>query len=349
MSMTAPSVRYLVLWLTTACNLQCAYCYRRTGEVVQAMPLEVARAALSLASASGLPFHVQLAGGEPTLEPGLIEAVGRMVREARWPATMAVQTNGTMIDASIVDLCRRYDIGIGVSLDGPPHVQERLRGGAAAVFRGLMLLAQAAMPVRVTTVLSSVNVGRLHELALVLARFANIQGLGLDPLVRTGRARDAADLSPRTEAIRSGIRAMSDAIRQINLRRSSPIHWREFDAVRQALSNNGPRRHFCHACTGEALAVHPDGAVYPCGQTIGDQDMAAGTVDAVDWARLRACYHDVLLWGDCGACLLAGRCPGDCPSRLYYNNGTDVPVMCAVYQTIAETLTGREPYTNDPD
>lgn len=71
MSAKAPSLRYVVLWLTTACNLRCAYCYRGDPPA-STMPLEVARSALKLAAQSGLPFHVQMAGGEPTLEPGLM-------------------------------------------------------------------------------------------------------------------------------------------------------------------------------------------------------------------------------------------------------------------------------------
>jgi sulfatase maturation enzyme AslB (radical SAM superfamily) len=56
--------RHLVLWLTTACNLRCAYCYR--GEPADmTMPMEVARAALALAGASRVPFHVQLAAVSP--------------------------------------------------------------------------------------------------------------------------------------------------------------------------------------------------------------------------------------------------------------------------------------------
>lgn len=63
--MTSPAVRYLVLWLTTACNMRCRYCYR-SPEAPKAMPRNTALAALHLAAASGKSFHVQLAGGEPT-------------------------------------------------------------------------------------------------------------------------------------------------------------------------------------------------------------------------------------------------------------------------------------------
>ncbi len=345
--MTSPTVRYLVLWLTTACNMRCRYCYR-SPEVPKAMPRDIALAALSLAAASGLPFHVQLAGGEPTVQPGLIEFVGRTVREAGWPATVALQTNGTLIDRNLGDLCRRYGIGVGVSLDGPPEVQEQLRGQAGATFRGLALLEEMSIPVRVTTVLSSVNVGRLYDLAVCLARFTNIRGVGLDPLVLAGAARTTPDLSPSPEAVRSGVRALFEAMEWINRDCAIPIEWRESDAVRRALLGSGPVRPYCHACQGESLAVHPSGAVYPCGQTIGDPDMAAGAIDAVDWERLRTYYQGLQFHGDCTTCPLAGRCPGDCPSRLHYNNGAGTPAMCIVYQAIAEMLTGKPAGRNTP-
>jgi len=304
------------------------------------MSVAVARAALSLAAASGQPFHVQLAGGEPTLEPALIEAVGRMVRQAGWPATLAIQTNGTRIDAALIELCRRYDISIGMSIDGPPEVQERVRGEAAATFRGLRLLERAALPVRVTSVLSSANVARLRELALCLGAFANVSGVGLDPLVAAGAARHADALVPHDEAIRFGIRAMCETVRGLNRLRAQPFQWRESAAVHRALTGSAPARPYCHACRGESLAIHPDGSAYPCAQAIGDPAMQVGTVDGMDWSRLRAVYQGVQLRGDCDACALAGHCPGDCPSRLFYNAGT-APVMCRIYQTIADFLTRR--------
>jgi uncharacterized protein len=303
------------------------------------MSRDVVQAALSLAAASGLPFHVQLAGGEPTLEPGLIEFVGGMVREARWPTTLALQTNGTLIDRCLADLCRRYDIGVGVSLDGPPEVQEKLRGGSGATFRGLSILETMRVPVRVTTVLSSINAGRLYDLALSIARFGNIRGVGLDPIVLKGEAKRIPDLFPSQNAVRSGVQALLGALKQIHWDCGVCLSWRELDAVRRALSRSGPAGPYCHACRAESLAVHPDGTVYPCGQTIGDSNMAAGTVDSIDWVKLKTCYQSFQLGGECSDCPLAGRCPGDCPSRLRYNNGTGTNAMCIIYRTIAQALT----------
>jgi len=92
------------------------------------MDREVAAGSLEYAAGSGLPFHVQLTGGEPTLEPALIEWVVSLIRQKGWPATIGLQTNGSLLDRSLVGICKHYDIQMGVSLDGPPEVQERMRG-----------------------------------------------------------------------------------------------------------------------------------------------------------------------------------------------------------------------------
>ena len=231
-----PPVRYLVLWLTTACNLRCTYCYRG-DQPGQTMSVEVARTALNLAAASGLPFHVQLAGGEPTLEPELMEAIGKIIREAGWSATLAVQTNGTLIDKHLVDMCQRSSIAFGISLDGPPELHERIRGNSAATFRGLALLDRARIPVHVTAVLSALNVMHLDRLIMALACFANVQGVALDPVVLKGNAllsdehRSAAgsqatafnSVIPSESDVQAGIHTMLFTLNRIN-RMRFPSH-----------------------------------------------------------------------------------------------------------------------------
>jgi len=380
----SPTLRYLVLWLTTDCNLRCVYCYRG-DQPGRTMPLEVARTALEIAAASGLPFHVQLAGGEPTLVPELMEVIGRIIREADWPATIAVQTNGTLVDKQLINLCRRFSISFGISLDGPPEVHESIRGSAGATFRGLTLLDREKMPAHVTAVLSALNVMDLGRLILSLAAFANVQGVALDPVVLKGNAlsgfehsfslsthangkktsspcngphnglrgetsletsqRDGQEqplhhsMLPSERSLQDGIHAMLTTVRKINLLRSRPIRWREFDAVTRALKAEAKQERYCHACNGESLAVHPDGTVYPCGQTVGDPSMVVGTVDRIDWERLRSMFQEPQLRGDCAECPLKDRCPGDCPSRLHYNGTLRTHhSMCMIYRTIIGSL-----------
>ena len=147
--------------------------------------------------------------------------------------------------------------------------------------------------------------------------------------------------------------------------RARPLVWRELETVRAAMHRspaNTPttvdpsgrtllplsvsNRPYCHAAVGESMAVAPDGSVYPCSQSVGDPASRAGTVHDVDWDRLKHRFsQDVhTLRGPCHRCALAGRCPGDCPSRVEANNLADpeqarTPLTCLIDDTLARLET----------
>ena len=327
-------IRYLILWLTTGCNLDCLYCYREKEDSVRSLTMDDAQKALRMAALSGKSFHVQLAGGEPTLEPALIEAIAATIRRNAWPATIALQTNGTLIDERLISLCQRYHIQIGVSLDGPPDIQETLRGSARETFIGLKKLEAGNVDFRVTTVVTEVNVEHLWRLALLLSGFRSARGMGLDLLVNKGMAaRNKLIKSPSVDSLRAGLKKLLDTIRSINKRRAPSLQLRELEYVYQPC-NKTRKQVYCHACQGESLAVHPDGALYPCGQTIGDPDFVSGTLDSPDWIKLNALSSYRLEGLNCSTCPIEERCPGDCPSRQHYNNRKDRLLICAMYQTM---------------
>lgn len=327
-------IRYLILWLTTGCNLDCLYCYREKEDSIRSLTLDDAQKALRLAALSGKSFHVQLAGGEPTLEPALIEAIAATIRRNARPATIGLQTNGTLIDERLIALCQRYNIQIGVSLDGTSDIQERLRGSARETLLGLKKLEAGNVNFRVTTVVTEVNVGYLWRLALLLSGFRSARGMGLDLLVNKGRAaRDNLIKSPSVDSLTAGLKKLLDTIGSINKRRTPPLQLREFENLYKQSDKTG-KRAYCHACQGESLAVHPDGALYPCGQTIGDPDFVCGTLDSPDWPRLKTLSSYRLEGLNCFSCPIEEHCPGDCPSRQHYNNKKDRLLICAMYQTL---------------
>ncbi|MDU1581636.1 radical SAM/SPASM domain-containing protein [uncultured Cutibacterium sp.] len=265
------TVRYLVLWPTAACDLACPYCYRRNRRGGR-MSIEVADAALDLVAdgvrGTGRPAHVQLAGGEPTLVPDLVEHVARRVAAIRGGrVTCGIQTNATHLDGDMVAILRRHRVRVGVSLDGPPQVQEQARGSAASTFRGLLELARADVPVRVTTVLSALNVDHLGELAVTLGGLPNVTGFGLDPLVPIGSAAGREDLVPSEEAVVAGITALHRCLAQVNAMRADPLRWRELETVRAALRHapSGPTRpgpgQPRPPATGETSRIR---STYPC-------------------------------------------------------------------------------------
>lgn len=337
-----PKPRFLIFILTTACNLNCVYCYRGGNRRRQVMPREAAEKLLHCAAGDDRPFHVQITGGEPTLEPKLIEWLASAIRRAQMPATIALQTNGTLLDSCLAKMCDRYDIQVGISLDGPVNVQQKLRGGAASTLNGIQLLADYGVPFRITTVVSDQNVSDLGRLVLMLGGFPNVRGIALDLLVKRGRAeRDGGAAPAAPQALQYGVASMIKMLEQVNRRRFYPIHFRELETVRRSLEQ--PRhRPFCNACRGESLALSPDGRLYPCGQTAGDPAFDCGTLDQPSVERLQRLGRYTLAGSACGGCPLESGCPGECPSRLYYNGPAAVTLACTLYQTLARHLLGKQ-------
>lgn len=341
MIMNAPSrnpvIRHLVLWLTTDCNLSCVYCYRGDTDTRKAMSRETALAALELATEDGQPFHVQMAGGEPTLEPDLIEFVARTVRANDWPATMAVQTNAAALTRGLAGMLQDWEIGVGVSLDGPPHVNGQLRGNSAQTLRGMDALERAGVDFNVTAVVSAANVMHLPQLALLLGRYEHARGLGLDLLVNKGRALKGSLEMVDPQSLARAMQELVLAVSWVNKLRKTPLVLRELERMKNWAGA------FCHAASGASLAVHPDGRLYPCGQTMGDEDVALGTIDKPDFTKLNSLSRYELRSTQCGGCPLNGRCPGECPSRLKYNGAQGGDLACAMLRGLAldlETETG---------
>ncbi len=382
--------RYIVFLLTTTCNLRCSYCYRDNRDPFpenfhknsRPMSKSIIEKVLLFAGKSGKNFHVQLAGGEPTFEPELIEWTGEIIKKHNLPASLGIQTNGTLIDTSLIQIFKQYNIQVGISLDGTPEIQEKLRGKSDLTFKGLKLLSEFRVPFQITCVVTEHNADNLDQLALILGSFDSVKGIGLDLLVCKGRAIKGNYVYPCSpENLKNGIRKLIQALDWVNRNRIDPIRLRELENLKHSYKRQKSGA-FCYAMTGEAMAIHPNGMVYPCAQLIGNPVFELGTIDDIEnWP-----FHDkkedfgtqllkknntfyainkminnkqefqiqknisiyqqyrpedilnscTLENKNCEDCPVYGFCPGDCPSRIFYNNDDTMHLACIMYQSIWE-------------
>ncbi|MDR1085126.1 MAG: radical SAM protein [Deltaproteobacteria bacterium] len=321
-------LNYLILILTTRCNLKCAYCYNGDREPADMDPAVLSEA-LSLVSRGHGPVRLQLTGGEPALVPELIEKAVSQAKNLTRPYKISLQTNATLLDSSLVRFFKNNNIEIGISLDGPPEANDRLRGRSRELIRGLSFLEEAGCPFTVTTVVTQDNCQELYKVPLILAQYSTARGMGLDLLIRKGRQK--AEL-PAEDSLTQAIARLKSALKLINARREMPLVLREEEQVLRAVSGQaGP---FCQACLGRSAAVTPDGDVYPCGQTAFSREFYLGRVFERDLKPSNLSEHT--LTGDhCRGCFLSGRCPGECPSRMFFNQARDKLLVCHMYRTLA--------------
>lgn len=295
----------LVVWTTTRCQLRCRYCYVAAGEVPahDLDPAVFARALRTLGFARG--GEIQIAGGEPGLVPDVMAEVARLGRAAG-AGRIGVQTNGLAIDDAFIDTVKRHRLGVGVSLDGPPEVNDRVRGQTARVLAGLARLEAAAVPFGITAVVCRDSVETLPDLVLLLGTFAHVKSIGLDVVRPAGRGSE--DDLPSPAAVRLAYEGMAANLAWINRRRAAPIRLREAAAVGCAPKDGA----YCATEAGTGAVLTADGRVFPCGSLVGFAGYDCGTADAPDLERLGRGVRPER--PGCAACEVAG-CRGRCPSR----------------------------------
>ncbi|HVR96014.1 MAG TPA: radical SAM protein [Thermoanaerobaculia bacterium] len=168
----------VVLKLASRCNLNCSYCYiyqhedksyLRRPKFISDEVYERTLAAMREyceARPDGYAMALTYHGGEPTLigsgrfdrlATRAAEVLGRRLR------LLAVQTNAVLLDAAWVEVFRRHDVRVSVSLDGPPEIHDAVRvdhqgrGTHAETVAGIECLMQGGITPRI---LSVVNPGR---------------------------------------------------------------------------------------------------------------------------------------------------------------------------------------------
>jgi uncharacterized protein len=170
---TAPELAF-VLKVASRCNLNCSYCYvyNKGDTSWRTRPAFIADAVLGqtiyrirrhLQHSGQRSVRITFHGGEPLLAgPDRFgQWCARLQRELGDIARVifTLQTNATLINERWIEVFERYDIDVGVSMDGPPRIHDaervdhRGRPSYLRVAHGIALLQAAGRPVNVLAVI----------------------------------------------------------------------------------------------------------------------------------------------------------------------------------------------------
>ena len=158
---------------TINCNLCCPMCDRTYKDEFERhkndkLPYETTKAFLHEAGSLGVRYFLFIGGGEPLLEPHLIEYMQIL---KSYGVYVHLWTNGTLIDEQNAPLLAQFCDMITVSLDSPdPAVNDISRGVEGATEKakvGIRLLRQhsSSLFLRIHSVISALNVDSLRTIA----------------------------------------------------------------------------------------------------------------------------------------------------------------------------------------
>lgn len=331
----------VVVRASDSCNQNCTYCYvseqdRRARGV--RIALERLRVFFADILSGELFTHITIVwhGGEPTLlgYNYLNTALGLTQElKGKWvQVDNSIQTNATALTDDIIRLFVERSVGVGISLDAPPDVHERMRvawsgkGSLDRVLRGVDRLRNAGLNFGAICVLHKGNYQRARE----IYTFFKEVGLSyqLNPFYQDEGTTDAA-------ALNLGITPEQYAealLETFDVYVNDLEHTIDVTEIRDIMSSmfvgSSGNCLYRGACN-EFIGVAADGRIYVC-DNFGVPDALIGDIDHTggrDILRSRAVefitqHPRILQLGPCKGCKWWGICKGGCSSKARAVFGT---------------------------
>lgn len=265
----------VTLIISGSCNLKCKYCYANCGKYetnTGNMSKETIKNALDhFLGRYDEIGNIQFFGGEPTMNLEAVRYACEYVhakydsKEIKHLPNLGMVTNGTLVTDELIDIVKKYNVNITVSLDGPKEVNDLLRvypdgsGTSDIVEKNILKLKETCnQPVAIEATYSE-----LHE------------KMGYSVLDIVKYLKDKFDVPKVHVAPVSSIKdsELAYAERDPFIKSIGEVHeWKKkgcdyryasYDLTLEGLKYKQIRTHYCEAGLAK-FAVSATGDVYPC-------------------------------------------------------------------------------------
>jgi uncharacterized protein len=325
-------LKTLSLHITHACNFNCIYCYGRGGDDgtrCMYMTKDVAERAVDMLmnnSDEGDDCNIVLFGGEPLMNFDLmrhtVEYGMKKAEKANSNLRFNTVTNGALLTDDIISYLNEKNIGVQISIDGPPEIQNHNRplkdsdDSYDAVISGATKLLKSRngrVSARSTVTTSNMDIIRIVT-HLVDLGFKNIH---IEPADGKGPGCfvDEEDVERLKGQYTEFSRYYLERIKSAKgfgfsnfLETMLKIHY-------------GRQQHYSCGAGKSYLAVSHNGDIYPCHRFIGDDSRYMGNVfdDMIDGREeFYRCLAENI--PSCSGCWARYFCAGGCLWNANLNN-----------------------------
>ena len=324
-----PLPTMVTLFLTTACNLRCTYCYASAGELpIRMMSLETAKRGIDFVSSNALKrrgstFQVGYhGGGEPTANWGVMTSSLVYARERADQLGLSVNisaaTNAVLRDEQIRWIISNLD-GLTVSFDGLPEINDANRvtalgkGSSPRIISTLKQLDSAHFPYGIRVTVTREHIPYLADSVEFISANFKPELIQVEPAYQVGRWTGA----PSAET-----QEFIDAFREAQLRAKIFDMQISYSAARVDTLTN----HFC-GVSQDAFSLSPDGNVSGCYEVFSEDNSLSNMffygkpdpqTNGYQWdssvlgnLRKQAVQHKPF----CKGCFAKWHCAGDCYHR----------------------------------
>lgn len=355
-----------VLPLGYKCNIGCTYCYqdpvRHAGNAtegtydIDAMKRTLLEEGYRFSLFGGEPLLVPVADLEELWRWGL-ETFGQRVRDQQ-PGTRvnAIQTNATLMTDEHVRLFKQYNVGVGISLDGPGELNDARWVGTEARTREATARSEAALrrllaeglgPSLIVT-LTRVNASadRLPRLVAWLRDLARrgLQHVNLHLLeVNSAETRETLSLTDEENAtaLLTVYRRTGLSVSTVNdMRRllRGEDSWSPHPKTGKMMHGAGCTWNACDPYTTDAVhGVDGQGVRHNCGRTAKD-GVNWVKADRAGFERYLALYYAPQHAGGCRGCRFFYACKGQCPGTAEGGDWRGRTEHCETFKQVFTAL-----------
>jgi uncharacterized protein len=355
--------------LGNSCNLGCTYCYQEpmrlagNARASKGYDLDLM---MKMADESGLNSPYTLFGGEALLLPKKdLEKVFKRSYEKY--GTSSLQTNGSLITDDHIELFKKYNVTVGVSIDGPNDLNG-LRLSASknrttdeltqASMDGIMKIAQNGISCGII-----ITVHKLNGTKETLPRLLNfVRWLG-DIGIRGGNIHmleiDSKEASSYGLTPEENEWAFLEMAKFFDAPENQDLHYDPFKELEEMQSSDDTGANcIWKSCdpmnTGAVYGIEGNGQLSNCGMV---------NKEGIEWTKAEdsAKLRDIVLYqtppekGGCQGCPFFLMCNGYCPgssgesdwrNKTYYCSS--LKKMFAYYEKKVESK-GAVPFSKRPD
>lgn len=352
----------IILKGTNGCNLACNYC--SLGKKDHAILPDSTMIFNIMDYACQLGKHNNdnsitfiLHGGEPTLVKVSTydEAISRIkAKYSDMDITISIQTNGYHINDEWISFFKKYDISVGISLDGSKsiHDKERLSASGVPTFdvitRNIDTLL--ANDIHVSCLMVLTSIGLSEDFGYLEYYSKHDLHLKINPLLDFGEVYEHPELSLKQGEYATYIIKLYEHILNNDLDITvSPI-----DKLLLGIINNETIHEctFRKNCNKNFLCIDYKGDMYPCGRFADLKEYYLGNIldcnydiFADDIINELVARRTKLLPNKCRECKYVSLCNAGCNADCsIYNSPDKTPAMCKDYMILFEYFTNKGLY-----
>jgi len=346
-------IAIVVININKTCNLKCKYCEKEVSSNNGKMSFNTMKHILDkLAEFPQTSYNLQFFGGEPLMNFNLIketvEYCKRIALRTGKEFKFIIQTNATLIDEEIALFLRKNKFKVGVSLDGPQFISDRIRvfpdgsGSYRHALKGIEHLRNTGILFGVICVLSKIN---YRFIDLIVKRFIDlgVKEFKLNIIEPFGRASITKEYLLSEDEYCESLKKLM----RILVNYKGKIIEQNLKYILTKLVRSETTYMCMKAPCGAGslmLAFDINGDVYPCDRFIGTEEWKlmnfkefvdvplAKVRDNIKIATLQMRSPDTI--NSCKECRFKYCCGFSCPAVGYRVRGSifSTPLHCKFYK-----------------